>query len=115
LTGDSWFPGLEDYYLTNKVLKKIHCTLPDELGSKFLMKLHENHDSYYLMKGRQYMDRIISLLRCCYKSLEIALEDTPSLTATTKSDKAKQIGVKMVTGSTGYASSFNSDYRTPDS
>jgi hypothetical protein len=39
------------------------------------MKLQENGESYYLMKGRQYMDRMISLLRCCYKSLEIALED----------------------------------------
>ncbi len=30
------------------------------------------------MKGRQYMDRMTSLLRYCYKSLEIALEDYPS-------------------------------------
>jgi hypothetical protein len=36
------------------------------------MKLQENGESYYLMKGRQYMDRIIALLRCYYKSLEIA-------------------------------------------
>jgi hypothetical protein len=42
------------------------------------MKLQENGESYYLMKGRQYMDRMISLLRCCYKSLEIALEDYPA-------------------------------------
>jgi hypothetical protein len=49
--------------------------LPEELGSQFLMKLQENGESYYLMKGKQYMDRMISLLRCCYKSLEIALED----------------------------------------
>jgi hypothetical protein len=34
------------------------------------------------MKGKQYMDRMISLLRCYYKSLEIALEDySPQLAA----------------------------------
>jgi hypothetical protein len=68
-------PGLEEYYLSNQFLKKVHCMLPEELGSQFLMKLQENRESYYLMKGKQYMDRMISLLRCCYKSLEIALED----------------------------------------
>jgi hypothetical protein len=68
-------PGLEDYYLSNQFLKKVHRVLPEELGSQFLMKLQENGESYYLMKGRQYMDRMIALLRCCYKSLEIALED----------------------------------------
>jgi hypothetical protein len=41
------------------------------------MKLQENGESYYLMKGKQYMDWMISPLRCCYKSLEIALEDYP--------------------------------------
>jgi hypothetical protein len=41
------------------------------------MKLQENRESYYLMKGKQYMYRMISLLRCCYKSLEIALENYP--------------------------------------
>jgi hypothetical protein len=51
--------------------------LPEELGSQFLMKLQENGESYYLMKGKQYMDRMISLLRCFYKSFEIALEDYP--------------------------------------
>jgi hypothetical protein len=66
---------LEDYYLSNQFLKKVHRVLPEELGSQFLMKLQENGESYYLMKGRQYMDRMIALLRCCYKSLEIALED----------------------------------------
>jgi hypothetical protein len=70
-------PGLEEYYLSNQFLKRVHRVLPEELGSQFLMKLQENGESYYLMKGRQYMDRMISLLRCCYKSLEIALEDYP--------------------------------------
>jgi hypothetical protein len=70
-------PGLEEYYLSNQFLKKVHRVLPEELGSQFLMKLQENGESYYLMKGKQYMDRMISLLRCCYKSLEIALEDYP--------------------------------------
>ncbi len=32
-------PGLEDYYLSNQFLKKIHRLLPEELGSRFLMKL----------------------------------------------------------------------------
>jgi hypothetical protein len=68
-------PGLEEYYLSNQFLKKVHRMLPEELGIQFLMKLQENGESYYLMKGKQYMDRMISLLRCCYKSLEIALED----------------------------------------
>jgi hypothetical protein len=70
-------PGLEEYYLSNQFLKKVHRMLPEELGSRFLMKLQENGESYYLMKGKQYMERMISLLRCCYKSLEIALEDYP--------------------------------------
>ncbi len=42
------------------------------------MKMQENGKNYYLMRGRAYMDRIISLLRCYYKSLEIALEDHPT-------------------------------------
>ncbi len=68
-------PGLEEHYLSNQFLKRVHRMLPEELGSQFLMKLQENGESYYLMKGKQYMDRMISLLRCFYKSLEIALED----------------------------------------
>ncbi len=75
-------PGLEEYYLSNQFLKKVHRMLQEELGNQFLMKLQENGESYYLMKGKQYMDRMISLLRCCYKSLEIALEDySPQLAA----------------------------------
>ncbi len=45
-------PGLEDYYLSNQFLKRIHRLLLEELGSRFLMKLQENGESYYLMKGR---------------------------------------------------------------
>jgi hypothetical protein len=43
-------PGLEDCYLSNQFLKKIHRLLPEELGSKFLMKLQENGESYYKYK-----------------------------------------------------------------
>ncbi len=82
-------PGLEDYYLSNQFLKKVHRVLPEELGSQFLMKLQENGESYYLMKGRQYMDRMISLLRCCYKSLEIALEDYSPQQSTLATTTAK--------------------------
>jgi len=80
---------LEDYYLSNQFLKKVHRVLPEELGSQFLMKLQENGESYYLMKGRQYMDRMISLLRCCYKSLEIALEDYPPQQSTSATVTAR--------------------------
>jgi hypothetical protein len=44
------------------------------------------------MKGRQYMNRIISLLRCYYKSLEIALEDRPDLPIITKSATVGTLG-----------------------
>jgi hypothetical protein len=96
-------PGLEDYYLSNQFLKRIHCLLPEDLGSRFLMKLQENGESYYLMKGRQYMDRIIALLRCYYKSLEIALEDRPDLPIITKSGTVSSAGINMMSTS-GYAS-----------
>jgi hypothetical protein len=68
-------PGLADYYLSNCFLRKVHRLLPDDLGSEFLMKLQENGENYYLMKGREYMDRIISMLRWSYKSLEIMLDE----------------------------------------
>ncbi|MFN9939962.1 MAG: hypothetical protein ACK56I_10870, partial [bacterium] len=71
-------PGLADYYLSNHFLKKVHRVLPEEMGSEFLMKLQENGKNYHLMKGRVYMDRIIWMLRCYYKSLEITLEDPNS-------------------------------------
>ncbi len=96
-------PGLEDYYLSNQFLKRIHRLLPEDLGSRFLMKLQENGESYYLMKGRQYMDRIIALLRCYYKSLEIALEDRPDLPIITKSGTVSSAGINMMSTS-GYAS-----------
>ncbi len=67
------------------------------------MKLQEKGESYYLMKGRQYMDRIISLLRCYYKSLEIALGDRPDLPIITKSGTVSSAGVNVMTTS-GYAS-----------
>jgi hypothetical protein len=77
-------PGLADYYLSNCFLRKVHRLLPDKLGSEFLMKLQENGENYYLMKGREYMDRFISMLRWSYKSLEIMLEQpgiAPNATA----------------------------------
>jgi hypothetical protein len=95
-------PGLEDYYLSNQFLKRIHRLLPEDLGSRFLMKLQENGESYYLMKGRQYMDRIIALLRCYYKSLEIALEDRPDLPIITKSGTVSSTGINVMSTS-GYA------------
>jgi len=48
------------------------------------------------------MDRIISLLRCYYKSLEIALEDRPDLPIM-KSGTVRSTGVNVMTTS-GYAS-----------
>jgi hypothetical protein len=41
------------------------------MGAVFLMKLQENGENYYLMKGRVYMERIIWMLHWSYKSLEI--------------------------------------------
>jgi hypothetical protein len=61
-------PGLEDYYLSNQFLKKIHRILSDEIGSEFLKKLQENGENYYTMKGNVYMERVISMLRWSYKS-----------------------------------------------
>ncbi|MFN9901054.1 MAG: hypothetical protein ACK55Z_20195, partial [bacterium] len=55
------------------------------------------------MKGRQYMDRIIALLRCYYKSLEIALEDRPDLPIITKSGTVSSAGINLLSTS-GYAS-----------
>ena len=102
-------PGLEDYYLSNQYLKKLYKTLPEELASKFMFQLQENGESYHLMKGRVYMDRIISLLRCSYKGLEIALEETPNLTALLKAKPAKQVSVNAVMPPSGYTSSSSSD------
>jgi hypothetical protein len=96
-------PGLPDHYLSNYLLRKVHRLLPDEMGSEFLMKMQENGENYYLMKGRAYMDRIISLLRCYYKSLEIALEDCPNLPIITKSGTVSSTGVNVMT-TCGYAS-----------
>ncbi len=96
-------PGLEDYYLSNQFLKRIQRLLQEDLGSRFLMKLQENGESYYLMKGRQYMDRIMALLRCYYKSLEIALEDRPDLPIITKSGTVSPVGINVMSTS-GYAS-----------
>jgi hypothetical protein len=33
-------PSLEYYYISNQFLKKVHRTLPDEMGIEFRMKLH---------------------------------------------------------------------------
>jgi hypothetical protein len=92
-------PGLADYYLSNHFLKKVHRVLPEEMGSEFLMKLQENGENYHLMKGRVYMDRIISMLRCYYKSLEIMLEEPNS----------KPDAVNVVAATPDYASSCSSD------
>jgi len=73
------------------------------MRSEFLMKMQETGENYYLMKGRAYMDRIISLLRCYYKSLEIALEDRPDLPIIMKSGTVRPTGVNVMTTS-GYAS-----------
>jgi hypothetical protein len=67
------------------------------------MKLQESGENYYLMKGREYMNRIISMLRCSYKSLEIALEDRPDLPIIMKSGTVRSTGVNVMTTS-GYAS-----------
>ncbi len=92
-------PGLEDYYLSNQFLKRVHRLLPEELGSRFLIKIQENGESYYLMKGKPYMDRIIALLRCYYKSLEIALEDRPDLPIITKSGTVSSAGINLMSTS----------------
>jgi hypothetical protein len=102
-------PGLQDYYLSNQFLKKVHRTLPEKLGAKFLYQLQDNGESYHLMKGKVYMDRIIKLLRCSYKSLEIELEETPKPASATKVKPAKQISVNMAAVSNGYTSSSSSD------
>jgi hypothetical protein len=33
-------PGLEEYYLSNQFLKKVHRALPEKLASRFLFQLH---------------------------------------------------------------------------
>jgi hypothetical protein len=48
------------------------------------------------------MDRIIALLRCYYKSLEIALEDRPDLPIITKSGTLSSTGINVMSTS-GYA------------
>jgi hypothetical protein len=97
-------PRLEDYYLSNYFLKKVHRLLPDEMGTEFLMKLQENGANYYLMKGKLYMDRIISMLRWSYKSLEIVLEKT----------NAKPGAASVAIDAPGYASSsINDDQPSP--
>jgi hypothetical protein len=53
------------------------------------------------MKGRQYMDRMISLLRCCYKSLEIALEDYPSQQSAPAAVTVKPRPAQLPGGKTG--------------
>jgi hypothetical protein len=104
-------PGLADYYLSNQFLKRIHRALADEMGSEFLMKLQENGENYYTMKGKVYMDRIIALLRCFYKSLEIALEDCPGLPITTKSGAVRSSGVNLVMSGSGYVSNSGQSAR----
>ncbi len=61
------------------------------------------------MKGKIYMDRIITLLRCSYKSLEIELEETPKPALTTKVKPVKQTSLNTATISNGYTSSSSSD------
>jgi hypothetical protein len=102
-------PGLADCYLLNQFLKKIHRTLPERLASKFLFQLQENGESYHLMKGEVYMDRILNLLRCSYKSLEIELEETSKPAAASKVKPAKQISVNAAVITNGYTSSSSSD------
>ncbi len=102
-------PGLADCYLSNQFLKKIHRTLQERLASKFLFQLQENGESYHLMKGEVYMDRIINLLRCSYKSLEIELEETSKPATMLKVKPAKQISVNAAMVTNGYTSSSSSD------
>ncbi len=55
------------------------------------------------------MDRIITLLRCSYKSLEITLEETPKLAPTLNFKPANQISANVAMAATGYISSSSSD------
>ncbi len=55
------------------------------------------------------MDRIITLLRCSYKGLEIELEETPKPALTTKVKPVKQTSLNTATISNGYTSSSSSD------
>jgi hypothetical protein len=102
-------PGLEEYYLSNQFLKKLHRTMPEELANKFLFQLQERDESYHLMKGRVFLDRIISLLKCAYKTLEIVLEETPEPVMAAKVKPVKQISMHAVTAFNGYTSSSSSD------
>jgi hypothetical protein len=102
-------PGLADCYLSNQFLKKIHRILPEKLASKFLFQLQENGENYYLMKGKVYMDRILNLLRCSYKSLEIELEETTKPAAASKVKPVKQTSVNAAVVTNGYTSSSSSD------
>ncbi len=80
----------------NQFLKKIHRTLPEKLASKFLFQLRENGENCHLMKGKVYMDRILNLLRCSYKSLEIEPEETSQPATAAKVKPAKQISVNAL-------------------
>jgi hypothetical protein len=102
-------PGLADCYLSNQFLKKVHRTLPEKLASKFLFQLQENGESYHLMKGKVYMDRILNMLRCSYKSLEIELEETSKPAAASKVQPVKQASVNAAVVTNGYTSSSSSD------
>jgi hypothetical protein len=55
------------------------------------------------------MDRIINLLRCSYKSLEIELEETVKPAAIVKVKPSKQISVNTSMVTNGYTSSSSSD------
>jgi hypothetical protein len=91
------------------VLEENPSDPPRKLASKFLFQLQENGENYHLMKRKVYMDRILNLLRCWYKSLEIELEETSKPAAASKVKPVKQASVNAAVVANCYTSSSSSD------
>jgi hypothetical protein len=89
--------GLQEVYHSNTFLKRLHKLMPKELGAKFLFQMQENDENYFLMKGPVYLERIISLYKCAYKSLEISLDES-SVLPETQSQKETLAGACVFNG-----------------
>ena len=101
-------PGLENCYVSNSFLRKLNQALPKDLASKFLFQIQENGESYFQMKGRVYFDRILALLRCSYKSLEIIVEEAANLNTVLETETPQQNSIHSMYVD-GYTSSSSSD------
>ena len=90
-------PNLETYYYSNTFLKKLHKVLPEKLGSKFLKTLEKNGESYYLMTGHVFLERMMAALRCEYRSLEICLDEVSRSCAVPEVKPISHVSVNVMT------------------